>query len=52
MGLPLPEAGITQIVFSSIYFMCTAGTLSHSTVPKGLDWAGPAQQADPLILTE
>ena len=51
MGLPLPEAGVTQTVFPSIFFMCTTGTLSPSTVRKGSDWAGPARLTDPLVLT-
>ena len=51
MGLPLPEAGITQTVFPSIFFMCTTGTLSPSAVCKSSDWAGPAQLTDPLVLT-
>ena len=51
MGLPLPEVGVTQTVFPSVFFMCTTGTLSPSTVCKSSDWAGPARLADPLVLT-
>ncbi|KAK1200477.1 FSTL5 protein, partial [Pygoscelis papua] len=47
MGLPLPEAGITQTVFPNIFFMCTTGTLFPSTVRRRSDWAGPARLADP-----
>jgi len=30
--------------------MCATGILSPSTVHSGLDWAGPGQLADPLVL--
>jgi len=32
-------------------FMCTTGPLSPSTVHNRFEWAGPAQLADPLVLT-
>jgi len=50
MGLPLPEAGLTQAVFPIILLICTTGTSSTSAVYEGFDWAGPAQLVDPLVL--
>lgn len=47
MGLSLPEAGITQAAFPSIFLMCVAGTLSLSTLHKSFDWAG--NQKSPLL---
>jgi len=51
MGLPLPEAGLTQTVFPNMFFMCTMGTLAPSTGCGSFDWAEPAQLVDPLLLT-
>ena len=51
VGLPLPEAGLTQIVFPNVFFMCTMGTLSPSTVRASFDWAGPALLVHSLVLT-
>ena len=51
MGLPLPEAGVTQTAFPNMFFMCTTGTLSPSTVRRISDWAGPARLVDPRVLT-
>lgn len=45
MGMPLPEAAVTQTVYPSIFFMCTTGTLSPSTACKSVGWGGAVQAA-------
>lgn len=45
IGLPLPEAGITQAVFPACFFVFTTGTWFPSTVHKRYDWAGLAHLA-------
>ena len=50
-GFALPKAGLTQAVFPNRFFMCTTGTLSPFTVHGSFDCTGPAQLADPLLLT-
>ena len=52
MGLPLPEAGMTQTVVPSIFLRCVMQPLSSSTICESFDWARPAQLADPLVLTD
>ena len=51
MGLPLPEAELTQTAFPKVFFTCATGTVSPSTVRGSSDWAGPAQLVGPLVLT-
>lgn len=51
MGLPLPDRTNPACPPQHI-FMCPEGLLSLSLVSNNLDWAWPAQLADPLVLTE
>lgn len=50
MGLVFLEAALIQTVFPYTFLICTTVTLSPFTVSGGLDWAGPAQVVEPLIL--
>jgi len=43
MGLPLPEAGLTQAVFPNIF------STMETVYPSA--WAGPARLVDTLVLT-
>lgn len=52
MDLPLLEKGLIQTVFPNTFLIYTMGTSSPPMARGGFDWAGPAQLAAPLVLTD